>query len=48
MLSWQHSIANVGALYFALTVASPSVAESGSTVAQSSIVILLRLLFCSL
>ena len=27
MLSWQHSIANVGALYFALTVASPSVAE---------------------
>lgn len=47
MLSWQHSIANVGALYFALTVASPSVAESGSTVAQSSIVIFWNAAKCS-
>jgi hypothetical protein len=39
MLSWRRSIANVGALSFALTVASPSVAQSGSTVAQSGIVI---------
>jgi hypothetical protein len=39
MLSWRRSIANVGALSFALTVASPSVAQSGSTVTQPSIVI---------
>ena len=39
MLSWRRSIANVGALSFALTVASPSIAQSGSTVAQSGIVI---------
>ncbi len=39
MLSWRQWIATVGVLYFALTGASPSVAESGSTFAQSSIVI---------
>lgn len=39
MLSWRQSIANVGALHFALTVASPSVAQSETNVAQSGIVI---------
>ncbi len=45
-MSWR-SIANVGALYFALTVASPSVAESGTNVAQSSIVIFWNAAKCS-
>ena len=39
MLSWRQCIANVGALHFALTVTSPSVAQSGTNVAQSGIVI---------
>ncbi len=38
MMSWRRCIANVGALYFALTIASPSVAQSGSVV-QSGVVI---------
>ena len=46
-MSWRQSIANVGVLYFALTVASPSVAESGTNVAQSSIVIFWNAAKCS-
>ena len=47
MLSWRRSIANVGALSFALTVASPSVAQSGSPVTQSGIVIFWNTAKCS-
>jgi hypothetical protein len=39
MLSWRRCIGKVGALSFALTIASPSVAEPGSAVAQSGIVL---------
>jgi hypothetical protein len=39
MLSWRRCIGKVGALSFALIAASPSVAEPGSAVAQSGIVI---------
>src|ERR1700722_3621134 len=39
MLSWRKCLATVGALYFALTMASPSSAQSGGDTAQSGIVI---------
>ena len=39
MLSWRQCIGNVGALYFALAAASPSVAQTGTNAAQSGIVI---------
>jgi hypothetical protein len=39
MLSWRQCLATVGALYFALTMASPSSAQSGDDIAQSGIVI---------
>jgi hypothetical protein len=39
MLSWRQCLATVAAPYFALTMASPSVAQSGGAVAQPGIVI---------
>ena len=39
MLSWRRCLGTVGALYFALTIASPSSAQSGGDTAQSGIVI---------
>ena len=39
MLSWRRCIADVGALSFALAVASPSDAQSGASVSQSGVVI---------
>ena len=39
MLSWRRCIADVGVLFFALAVASPSDSQSGASVSQSGVVV---------
>ena len=39
MLSWRQCITKVGALCFALTLVSPSIAASGTSIGQPGVVI---------